>query len=192
MASITIFGTGNMGSAIGAVFERGGSSVQHIDTKTPDPTVTGDIVVLAVPYAALESISEAYGQQLTGKVVVDITNPVDFATFDGLTVPGDSSAAAELAAKLPGAHVLKAFNTTFAAVLTSGTVGDARATVLIAGDDAEAKQSLAEAITAGGALDAVDVGSLKRARELEALGFLAIGLAATEKISWTAGFALVR
>jgi hypothetical protein len=192
MADITIFGTGNMGSAIGAVLEGGGHAVQHIDTSTEDPAVTGEIVVLAVPYAALATIAEAYRDQLTGRVVVDITNPVDFATFDGLTVPADASAAAELAAALPGARVVKAFNTTFAANLVNGSVGTNRTTVLIAGDDADAKAALAEAITAGGALDALDVGSLKRARELEALGFLEIGLAAAEKIAWTAGFAVVR
>jgi predicted dinucleotide-binding enzyme len=192
MANVTIFGTGSMGSAIAAVFERGGHAVQHIDTETPNPTVTGEIVVLAVPYAALAPIAEAFAAQLDGKVVVDITNPVDFATFDGLTVPADSSAAAELAAALPGARVVKGFNTTFAATLATGKVGEAKPTVLLAGDDEEAKRALIAAITAGGAIDAVDAGSLKRARELEALGFLQIGLAAAERISWADGFALAR
>ena len=61
--------------------------------------------------------------------------------------------------------------------------------MLIAGDDADAKATLADAVTAGG-LDASDVGGLNRARELESLGFLQIGLAIGEKISWTGGFAL--
>ncbi|MCU1570191.1 MAG: diguanylate cyclase [Naasia sp.] len=192
MATITIFGTGNMGSAIGAVFAAGGHSVQHIDTATQEPAITGDIVVLAVPYGALATIAARFPAELTGRIVVDITNPVDFATFDGLTVAPDSSAAAELAAALPGASVLKAFNTNFAATLASGKVGENRTTVLIAGDDAEAKQTLAQAIAAGGAVDALDAGSLKRARELEALGFAQLVLAATEKVSWTSGFAVIR
>jgi predicted dinucleotide-binding enzyme len=85
--------------------------------------------------------------------------------------------------------VLKAFNTTFAATLAAGKVGDLPTTVLIAGDDTDAKNTLAEVVTAGG-LRAIDAGSLRRARELEAIGFLQISLAAAEKISWTGGFAV--
>ena len=74
--------------------------------------------------------------------------------------------------------------------VASGTVGDLPTTVLIAGDDAEAKSDLADVATAGG-LRAIDAGALHRARELEALGFLQITLAAQEMIPWTAGFAVV-
>jgi 8-hydroxy-5-deazaflavin:NADPH oxidoreductase len=112
---------------------------------------------------------------------------LNFETFDSLTVPADASATAEIAAALPGSRVLKAFNTTFAATLASGKVGDLPTTVLIAGDDADAKSTLAGIVTSGG-LKAVDAGSLSRARELEAIGFLQISLAASEKISWTGGF----
>jgi len=116
---------------------------------------------------------------------------VNFETFDSLVVPADGSAAAEIAAALPQSRVVKAFNTTFAATLASGTVGGQQpTTVLIAGDDADAKSLLAGIVTAGG-LRAVDAGSLQRARELEALGFLQITLAAGEKVAWTAGFAVV-
>ena len=106
-------------------------------------------------------------------------------------MPADGSAAAELAAALPSSHVLKAFNTTFAGTLASATVGPNQTTVLIAGDDAAAKETLAAAITAGG-LGAIDAGSLSRARELEAMGFLQLALAAGEKIQWTSGFGIVR
>ena len=87
--------------------------------------------------------------------------------------------------------MLKAFNTTFAATLASKKIGTADTTVLIAGDDESAKTTLASLITAGG-LQAIDAGSLKRAHELEALGFLQLTLAAAEKIGWTGGFATVR
>ncbi|CAN0496419.1 unnamed protein product, partial [Phaeothamnion confervicola] len=88
---------------------------------------------------------------------------------------------------LPESRVLKAFNTNFAATLASGTVGDSRTTVLVAGDDADAKSILIGIVTSGG-LEAIDAGSLTRARELEALGFLQLTLAVSEKISWTGGF----
>jgi predicted dinucleotide-binding enzyme len=123
--------------------------------------------------------------------VVDLTNPVDFATFDSLVVPVGSSSAAVLAETLPGSSVLKAFNTTFAPTLASGTVGAEGTTVLIAGDDTDAKNALAAVIEAGG-LRAVDAGSLKRAHELEALGFLQLTLAAANKTSWASGFALTK
>lgn len=190
MATVTIIGTGNMGTAISTVVTRGGHEVQALDTSTPNEQVTGDIVVLAVPYAALGPIVEERGQSLAGRIVVDLTNPVDFATFDGLVVPADSSAAADLAEQLPDSKVLKAFNTTFAATLAGGKVGDQTTTVLIAGDDADAKAALADVVTSGG-LQAIDAGSLKRARELEALGFLQVTLGAAEKLPWTGGFAVI-
>jgi predicted dinucleotide-binding enzyme len=118
---------------------------------------------------------------------VDITNPLDFETFDSLVVPADSSAAAEIAAALPQSRILKAFNTTFAGTLAAGTVGPLTTTVLIAGDDTDAKATLAGIVTSGG-LKAIDTGSLRRARELEAMGFLQLTLAAAEKVSWNGGF----
>lgn len=187
MTSISIIGRGTMGQAIQSVFERAGASVQLVGR---DDAATGDVVVLAVPYAALADIAAQRQAELAGKIVVDITNPVDFATFDSLTVAPDASAAAELASALPSSHVLKAFNTNFGATLASGVAGDQPTTVLVAGDDADAKASLIAAITPSG-VKALDAGSLKRARELEAIGFLQISLAASEKIGWTGGFAVV-
>ena len=105
-------------------------------------------------------------------------------------MPADGSATAEIAAALPQSRVVKAFNTTFAATLAKATVGELATTVLIAGDDADAKSTLAGVITSGG-LNAIDAGSLSRARELEAMGFLQITLAAGEKIGWTGGFGIV-
>ncbi|NYV75553.1 NADPH-dependent F420 reductase [Streptomyces sp. UH6] len=190
MAHLSIIGTGTMGRAISGVAERGGSTVELLGKADADTPVTGDIVVLAVPFPAVDGILAERADQLAGRVVVDITNPLDFETFDSLVVPADSSAAAGIAAALPRSRVLKAFNTTFAATLTSGTVGELPTTVLVAGDDADAKALLAGVLTAGG-VRAVDAGSLKRARELEALGFLQLTLAAREEISWAGGFGVV-
>ncbi|MFF2051026.1 NADPH-dependent F420 reductase [Leifsonia sp. NPDC058194] len=188
MSSVSIIGNGNMAKAIGGVAAAGGSTVEYLGRD--GGAVAGDVVVFAVPYPEVESVIATYGEALAGKIVVDITNPVDFATFDGLAVPADSSAAAVIAAALPQSKVVKAFNTNFGATLASGTVGAETTTVLIAGDDDDAKATLAGIVTAGG-LKAVDAGSLKRARELESLGFLQITLAAAERVSWTAGFTLV-
>jgi hypothetical protein len=196
-----------MGSAITAIAAKGGAQVQVV-ARDPEKAaalaagtgaaaatfgdeLTGDIVVLAVPFTALDDGVDAYGPQLADRIVVDITNPVDFSSFDDLVVPSDSSAAAVIARLVPTAKVLKAFNTNFAATLGSGSVGDAPTTVLVAGDDAEAKAELVGLVRAAG-LAAEDAGSLKRARELESFGFLQMTLAAAEKLPWTGGFALAK
>ena len=189
MTSVSIFGTGNMGSAIASVARKGGHSVQQLGHGDGAVVVEGDVVILAVPHAALAEIVAERGETLAGKVVVDITNPVDFTTMDGLVVGADTSAAATLAESLPDSKVIKAFNTNFAGTLADGTVGPLTTTVLVAGDDADAKAEVVAVVTSGG-LNAVDAGTLKRARELEALGFLQITLAVREQISWAAGFGI--
>lgn len=210
MTSISIIGAGNMGTAIAAIAAKGGASVQllaqdaektsaaaasagaSVTSGIAGDALTGDIVVLALPYPAVAGVLAQYEGQLDGKIVVDITNPLDFATFDSLVVPADGSAAQVIAEALPGARVLKAFNTTFAATLATGGVnGVAPTTVLVAGDDDSAKEALISVLIAGGVL-AIDAGALKRARELEALGFLQLTLAAGSSIGWTGGFALVK
>jgi predicted dinucleotide-binding enzyme len=190
MAHVSILGTGNMGSAIAGLVAKGGNTVEVFNTSDTGKPVTGDIVVLAVPHGAIPGILAERAGQLAGKIVVDITNPLNFETFDSLNVAADSSAAAEIAAALPQSRVLKAFNTNFAATLASGAVGPLPTTVLIAGDDADAKALLAGVVTTGG-LHAVDAGALSRARELEAIGFLQLTLAVGEKISWTGGFGVI-
>src|SRR5262249_417656 len=124
MTHVTIIGSGNMGQAIAGLVSKGGNTVEligHSDTGKP---VTGDIVVRAVPRAASPDTLATRGDQLAGKVVVDITNPLTFQPFDSLPVPADSSAAAQIAASLPQSRVVKAFNTNLAATLASGTAGE--------------------------------------------------------------------
>ena len=192
MSSFTIIGTGNMGSAIGGVLAAGGNDVVHVSHDSlATAAIDTDAVVLAVPYGAIAEILEVAGDRLAGKVVVDISNPLNFETFDSLLVPADSSAAAELQAKLPDSSVVKAFNTNFAATLSAAQLGGVATTVLVAGDDDAAKNVLIAAVTAGG-VAALDAGSLSRARELEAIGFLQLTLAVSEKVGWNAGFAVIR
>ncbi len=192
MANYTIFGNGNMAQAIGGVLAAGGASVEYIGhADSARATVAGDTVILAVPYPAVAEILAAVADQLVGKTVVDITNPLNFETFDALVVPAGSSAAAEIQRALPQSHVLKAFNTNFAATLAGGAIAGIPTTVLIAGESGDAKAALAADIVAGG-LQAIDAGSLGRAHELEAVGFLQLTLAVSERISWTGGFAVAQ
>ena len=86
--------------------------------------LTGELVVLAVPYASIADVLGHYSDGLSGKVVIDISNPINFTTFDELVVPSDSSAAAEIAKDIPDAAVVKAFNINFGETLASGTNGE--------------------------------------------------------------------
>lgn len=175
---ITIFGKGNMGQAIGKNFAEAGNNVQYYGSKDTAQQL-GDIVVMAVPYPALAALAKQYQAELAGKIVVDITNPLNFETWDKLVVPADSSAAQQLQELLPESKVLKAFNTNFAATLQSGKIGELPTTVLVAGDDEDAKAAFKSAL-ASSALRVLNAGKLKRAREMEATGFLQMTLAASE------------
>jgi 8-hydroxy-5-deazaflavin:NADPH oxidoreductase len=188
--NVTIIGTGNMARGIGSRLIAGGHDVtvlgKELDAaeavvadigangnaragRSGDP-IADDVVVLAVYYPDAQTAVEQYGDSLSGKVVVDITNPVN-DSFDGLVTPADSSAAQELARRAPGARVVKAFNTTFAGTLTEGSVAGEPLDVFIAGDDEDAKATVTKLAEDGG-LNPLDAGPLKQARQLEAMGLL--------------------
>ena len=132
--------------------------------------------MFAVYYPGIKDAVRQYADQLAGKVVVDITNPVNTQTWDSLaTAPGSSSAEETQQLVPEGTAVVKAFNTTFAGTLVAGEVGGQPLDVLIAGDDDNAKQKVSQLVSDGG-LRPVDVGPLARAQQLEQLGFLHISL----------------
>ncbi|HAI26164.1 MAG TPA: diguanylate cyclase [Lactococcus lactis] len=180
-----------MGKAIGDNFSSSGNKVNYILSNSAK-TELGEIVVLAVPYVAIAGIIQEYSTDLQGKIIIDITNPVDFTTFDSLLVPSDTSAAALIAKQLPNSMIVKAFNTTFSDTLaTKKVANEHQTTVLLASDSQEAKETIIKFLENSG-LSLLDAGSLKRARELEAIGFLQITLAASEKISWDGGFGIFK
>jgi 8-hydroxy-5-deazaflavin:NADPH oxidoreductase len=195
--NVTIIGTGNMARGIGSRVVAGGHRVTVLGKeveaaeevvrdlgaegsaqagRSGDP-IDDEVVVLAVYYPDAMAAVEQYGDQLDGKVVVDITNPVN-DTFDGLVTPPDGSAAQELAAAASGARFVKAFNTTFANTLREGGVAGQPLDVFMAGDDEDAKATVARLAEDGG-LRPVDTGPLRRARELEAAGLLHMGVQGT-------------
>jgi predicted dinucleotide-binding enzyme len=187
---VTIIGTGNMARGIGRRLVAGGHHVTVLGKEPAEADavvdelggegaaqagrsgeeIADDVVVLAVYYPDAKAVVEQYGDGLSGKVLIDITNPVN-ETMDGLVTPPDSSAAQELAASAPGAKVVKAFNTTFAATLIDGEIGGKPLDVFLAGDDEEAKATVSQLVEDGG-LRPIDTGPLMRARELEATGLL--------------------
>ena len=196
---VTIIGAGNMGRGISTRLLNGGHSVTLIDhhldkaekvaeeltplakkgatvqAALPGSQITDEIVILAVSYGATSSVIEQYGRQLADKIVIDISNPLN-ATYDGLAVAPETSAAEQIAKSLPkSTKVLKAFNTIFAPTLVSGEVDGQPLDVFIAGNDTDAKNKTLQLVQDGG-LRAIDAGPLNRARQLEALGLLGITL----------------
>src|SRR5262245_50076418 len=212
--NITIIGTGNMARGIGTRALAGGNNVTlvgHTPGKAEDLSgelqgaatsgasvraassgapIDGDVVVLAVPYSAAVPVIQQYSDQLGGKIIVDITNPLDFNTMSPIVAPG-TSAAEEIARVAPaGAAVVKAFNTTFAGTLVAGQVAGQPRDVFIAGDDQQAKGTLAQAV-GDGRLNPIDVGALARARQLEGLALLGITLQFTLNTGFQSGWKLL-
>ena len=190
MSSISIIGTGNMARAIGALAVAGGNTLEVVgrdQSKDADlakalgggattgefgAVPAGDIVIVALRYADVVPVVAQYGNALAGKVIVDICNPVNSAG-DGLAIPDGTSIAQNVAGAAPAsASVVKAFNTTFGAVLAKGQPLD----VFIAGDDERAKAGVAEFIDSL-KLRPLDVGGLNMAHWLEGTGLVLMGLA---------------
>ena len=205
--NVTIIGAGNMGRGIGTRLVAGGHSVTFVgaNPETAEKTATevqasakkgskvssaslgeaelGDVVVLALWYGTNIEIAKQLGKKLAGKVVVDIANPLN-STFDGLATSPDSSSAEDVAkAIVSGAKVVKAFNTTYAGTLLAGQVGGQPLDVFIAGDDAEAKNKVAELVRDGG-MRPIDTGPLSRARQIEGMQFLHIVTQGTLGTNW--------
>jgi predicted dinucleotide-binding enzyme len=191
--NILIIGTGNMGRGIATralagknivtLYDEDGAKAQALATElgtsvagdTRDAIAASDIVVIATPYAGSLSVARRLGTSLDGKIVIDISNPLN-ETYSGLVTAPDTSGAEEVRKLLPASVMLvKAFNTTFAGTLITGNVAGQPLDVFLAGDDDTAKQTVAQFVKTGG-LHPVDVGALERARQLEALGFLGITL----------------
>jgi predicted dinucleotide-binding enzyme len=190
MSSISIIGLGAMAGAIGARAVEGGNAVEVVGrdaVKAKDLAAAlgggatagifgaapaGDLVILAVPNAGAVPVVTRYGNALAGKVIIDITNPIN-ADATGLVTPDGTSTAQEIARAAPAnAPVVKAFNTVFGHVLAPGRPLD----VLFAGDDPEAKASVSAFIESLG-LRALDAGGLEMAHWLEGAGLLMVSLA---------------
>jgi 8-hydroxy-5-deazaflavin:NADPH oxidoreductase len=190
MSSISIIGSGNMASAIGALALKGGNAVEIVGRDAAKAAAlaralgdgatagtwgaapAGDIVVLAVLFESAVPVVSQYGDALEGKIIVDITNPFN-PSVTGLAIPDDTSIAQMVAKAAPAsARVVKAFNTIFRDVLAAGGPLD----VFMAGDDAQAKASVSAFIKSLG-LRPQDAGDLTMAHWLEGAGLLSVGLA---------------
>ena len=146
------------------------------------------VVVLAVPGTSAPAVVAELAPALSGAVVVDATNPLN-DTFSDLAIAGTSGAEAvqQAAGAVP---VVKAFNTVFAGRYAAPTEAGAPLQVLLAGDDATAKATVAQFATSLG-FAPLDAGGLRQARALEEMAFLNITLNATNGWAWQSAWQLV-
>jgi 8-hydroxy-5-deazaflavin:NADPH oxidoreductase len=201
---LAIIGAGHVGGTLGARWARGGHEVvygvRHPDgerTRTvlaasgpqaraaspAEAAASSEVVVIAIPYGALGDLLPALGD-LTGKVVLDaVNNPA--------VAPGAPAIAAEIAGMLPGARVVKAFNTMGWNVMADPRFGGERADSYICGDDAAAKDLVAALARELGFV-VVDAGPLASAGLLEGLALLWIDLALRQGFGRDIAFRLLR
>ncbi|WP_326972932.1 NADPH-dependent F420 reductase [Caballeronia mineralivorans] len=191
--NITVIGTGNMGSAFVKQLANAGHAVRvtgrdiakaqavaagHAGVKAAPLTEAlgnSELVILATGYGDAVPALQGLGD-LTGKVVIDITNPLN-ADYSGLIIGHDTSAAEEISKAVPGVQLVKAFNTLFAQVLADGPVfaNEQTAPVFFASDSEPAKQTVKALIESLG-FKPIDAGPLKNSRYLEPLAGLNIYL----------------
>ncbi len=204
---IAVIGTGNVGSALGGSLARAGHQVTFASldpekaarvsaevggsaAATPGAAASGaEVIVLAVPYAAAEALAAELGGTVDGKVVIDATNPIK-ADFSGLTTEGGPSGGERFAELLPGARVVKAFNTLFASVQADPATHGVTADALFATDDEAARETTAALIRSLG-FRPVDVGPLARARQLETLALLNMQMQVQFGGDWRTAFVMV-
>lgn len=183
---IAIIGAGNVGAALAGAFARAGHHVT-ISAAHPEHAAeaarstgtgaaatnqqavsAGDVVILAVPGTAFDAIVGEVGNELAGKVVVDVSNrPTPDPSGAG------TSAAEELQAQIPQATVVKAFNTAFATRQADPKIGGVAADGFVAADDDDAKRTVLDLVESIG-FRPVDAGSLAVARTLEGMAWLNI------------------
>lgn len=203
---VAIIGSGNVGTSIARGFRGLGHEVTVADvapegleaisakvdvttTESSSEAVDGaDFVVLAVPFGAVGDLASDLSDELDGKVVIDVTNPLK-GDLSGLEVHG-RSAAEIVQERAPKAKVVKAFNTVFASNQADPDVDGIQLDGFVAGDDADSKKKVAEVLEGIG-YRPIDVGPLSAATYLEGMAFLNIALNATNGWSWQSGWKLV-
>ena len=204
---IAIIGAGTVGTALATSFNRAGHNVTVASRDPKDAgtlaaatgstaalsnaaaAATADVIVLAVPFSSIPEIAAEIATAVGGKPVVDATNRMSFGA-DGPEIDTTSSNAEELAALLPDASVIKAFNTVLASHQSEPTAEGVQLDGYVAGDDESTKATVLQLVESMG-LAPVDVGPLARARQLEGLAFLNITLNAANDGSWQSGWKLV-
>jgi NADPH-dependent F420 reductase len=205
--NIAIIGAGTVGRSLATTFVRSGHSVTiasrdpedagsvaaatgsaHADSNL-EAVATADVVVLATPFSSAPEIAAEIADAVGGKVVVDVSNRMSVGA-DGPDMDTTTSNAEELAVLLPGASVVKAFNTLLAPNQSDPITDGVQLDGYVAGNDEAARTKVLDLVASIG-LNPVDVGPLARARQLEGLAFLNITLNMANGGNWHSGWKLV-
>lgn len=187
---VAIIGLGNVGSALKEGLERAAYEVRGATRGgVAEAAAWANVIIMAVPFGALQDVAREIGSAADGKTVVDVTNALtpDMRLALGFTTSG----AEELQKLLPSANVVKGFNTVFAQHMSDGKVAGQQLSVFVAGDNEAARGTALELGRAIG-FDAIDSGPLSNARHLEALGYFNIQLGYALGMGPAIGFKLVR
>lgn len=195
MTRIAVIGSGNVGGNLGTRLSNSGFEVKFgvrdVDDKvkavlaktkgatagTPEEAAKwADVVFMAVPGSAALDVTKNLANHLEGKVLVDCNNALTWKDGPVWTPPPEGSLAQAIAKAAPGARVIKGFNTFGAEFHLDPNHAGRQADVFFAGDDAEAKKTIAEIATKGG-WRPVDAGPLRNSGVLENLAILWIHLA---------------
>lgn len=190
---IAMIGTGSVGSALGPRFAGLGERIVY-GSRTPDSDRIGALIertgagttalapaaaaracstiVLAVPFSAVESMLRSFGD-LAGKLIIDVTNPLGVSEGREVAIEVPESGAEFVQSLAPGARIVKAFNTIYYTVMAVPETAGGPVSVLISGDDAEAKGRVAK-LAAGIGFEPVDIGPLRTARYTEAMALLLV------------------
>ena len=204
---IAIIGAGNVGKALATSFKRAGHNVivasrdpedagavaaatgSRVASSNAEAANAAEVVVLAIPFASAPEVAADIAAATTGKPVVDATNRISFGA-DGPEIDTTSSNGEAIAALLPDAGVVKAFNTLFASNQADPIAEGIQLDGFVAGDDPAAKAKVLELVGSIG-LNPVDVGPISRSRQLEGLAFLNMALNIAHGGSWQSGWKLV-
>ncbi len=206
--TISILGAGNVGLALAGAFTRRGETVvlgvpqpakyaaavaalgeRARLTTTAEAVAAGEVVILAVPHAAVAAIAHSV-DDWQAKVLVDATNPLA-PGLAGLTLGTTTSGAEELARMARGARVVKAFNSTGAENMADARYPGGVPMMPVCGDDAQARQRVMALATLIG-FEAVDMGPLSAARYLEPFAMTWIHLAFRQGFGRRFAFGLLR
>ena len=200
--NIAIIGVGSVGRSLATAASRSGHAVtiaarvfedaqslaQDIDARAVSSNteaITGaEIVILAVPFDAVQEIANEIGSHLEGKVLVDVTNRFDPRDLDG------ASNAELIQNMVPTARVVKAFNTLFASRQADPMIDDIELDGFVASDDDGARQQVLALVESMG-FRPIDAGPLAMARALEGMALLNIALNMTNGWSWQTGWKLL-
>jgi len=153
----------------------------------------GELLVLALlGTVTVDAVTDAGASNFSGKVVIDATNPLDFSAGfpPKLAISGEDSLGEQVQRALPDARVVKAFNIIGNQYFVDPSFTEGKPTMLIAGDDADAKRTVAAVLADFGWPEPVDIGGIEGSRELEAMciAWVKIGGA---RGAWDHGFKLL-